>query len=105
MDPSNLKKNTKNNKNTNIRFIFSVVLCILTAFVCGNVFGISTKYLGDTKGLSFFTICGIEFISFLKYSKYFRTRVFKNNYYLFYINSLKRGFLIGLFIEAFKVGS
>jgi len=129
MYKSNLKKKINGNKTANRKFIFSFVLCIMTAFVFGNLFGISTKSLENPKVISFFTICGIEFISFLKYSKYFKimaipwlrfaqhkssiswhakqclTRILENNYSLFYLNSLKRGFLIGLFIEAFKVGS
>ena len=86
-----IKKNLKN--------LSWFVFLIFLAFIFGNLFGISTKNINSTY-LSIFIII-IEFISYLKYSKNFvRENFITNN-----LNVLKRGFLLGIFIEAFKVGS
>jgi hypothetical protein len=86
-----IKKNLKN--------LSWLVFLIFLAFIFGNLFGISTKNINSTYLYIFLII--IECISFIKYSKNDLTKHFILNN----LNVLKRGFLIGIFLEAFKVGS
>jgi len=83
----------------NLKNLSWFIFLIFLAFIFGNLFGISTKNL-NLACLFLFLIL-IEFISYLKYSKNF----VKENFMTNTLNVVKRGFLIGIFIEAFKVGS
>ena len=99
-----LKKTIK----TNLFQISLLILSILIAFIYGNIFGISSKRIPDPL---VFTICFIlvlELISFFKFSKNIQIMenyISKQNLLSTDLNAAKRGFLIGIFIEAFKVGS
>jgi hypothetical protein len=90
---------SKDASKTNFKNLSWFVFLIFLAFIFGNLFGISTKNLNSISSFIFLII--IEFISYLKYSK----NIVKENFITNNLNVLKRGFLIGIFIEAFKVGS
>ena len=85
--------------NKNLKNLSWLVFLIFIAFIFGNLFGISTKNINSSYLYIFLII--IEFISFLKYSK----NIVRENFITNNLNVFKRGFLIGIFIEAFKVGS
>jgi hypothetical protein len=104
----NLNEKITSRKKNNIKRLSSLLLCIGCAFTFGNVFGIYTKSFTNPYVFVFCVLCFIESISFFKYSKY--SQSIQNNFFLStllstYLNAAKRGFLIGLFVEAFKVGS
>ena len=83
----------------NLENLSWLVFLLFLAFIFGNLFGISTKNINSSYLYIFLII--IEFISFLKYSKI----IVRENFITNNLNVFKRGFLIGIFIEAFKVGS
>lgn len=93
----------KDRSKKNLRNIFLFVFLLFLSFGCGNVFGLYTKTLENFYLNSFCILLLIEIISYLKYSKNFETN--QQKIILQSINILKRGFLIGIFVEAFKVGS
>jgi len=68
---------------------------LLASFFLGNIFGIFTKSL-NLPLFSFILLIFFELIN-----KWY----FEKNKYFTFINFLKQGFLLGIFIEAFKVGS
>jgi len=96
-------------------------LILLVAFLYGNIFTIQFSNLGWGFISIFFIIGLIEFLNQLLYLKNIEinlwpiTKVIK--IYLFdenkekqqqikiILNTIKRGFILGFFIEAFKVGS
>ena len=73
------------------------VFFILSAFFIGNIFGLLTKNLNSHIN-GFLIIILLELINNIHLNK-------KLSPISIYFNFLKRGFLIGIFIEAFKVGS
>lgn len=92
----------------NLNKISFLIFLLFFAFICGNVFGIYSKTADNISLFLFITIINIEFISFLKYKKKCQSleqELINSNFFTKFINVLKRGFLIGLFVEAFKVGS
>lgn len=90
--------NIKNVKN-NINFI---VFCLLVSFLVGNIFGLNSKiFLFDYPGIIFFIFPFlVELINILLLNL---IKINKNLCLIFF--SFRRGFLLGIFIEAFKVGS
>jgi hypothetical protein len=83
------------------KFSFMLFI-ILLSFLVGNIFGlISPNLLVQPTPIIFFLFSFIiEFINII-------TNFLKNknsNYYIIFI-SIRRGFLLGIFIEAFKLGS
>jgi hypothetical protein len=101
-------KNLKNYKKTNIKRLSTLILCIGTSFTFGNIFGISTKSFTNPYIFVFCSMCCIEYISFVKYSK--KCQIVEKNFIgttflSTCLNAAKRGFLTGLLVEAFKVGS
>jgi hypothetical protein len=114
--------------NQNFKHTTSSLVFILAGFVLGNLIGIvkNTLLLNNI-----FILVVIGLIEYITFRKYFT--VFNNSDFLFlrfwnkvigsnqrilpkiqnknfktvqnFSNSLKRGFLIGIFVEAFKVGS
>lgn len=85
-------------KNINL-----IIFYILLSFLFGNIFGLNSKIIFfDSPGLLFFVLPLlleiINFILFLKKKNF-------NQKFPFIIISIRRGFLLGIFIEAFKVGS
>ena len=92
----------KNIKKPPGKSLSGLVIAILVAFACGNMFGMYTKTITHPELIICSSIFVVELISFFKYSLLFR----KNEIlFLFLLNAIKRGFLIGLFVEAFKLGS
>jgi hypothetical protein len=95
--------NKKINKNIKKLSFFSFLL--LLSFVCGNLFGMYLKEIENFYLSIFINLLLMECISFLKYSKKIKFSLTEENFFVKSLNVLKRGFLIGIFIEAFKVGS
>ena len=115
----NMTKNLLKNVNP---FDFFILLC---AFLYGNIFAIQWSTLDWGFLLIFGVVFFIEIIdNFLyfffnpNYKKYSRTLPFpkffefgaKWDFWVkispyFLLNTVKRGFLLGFFLEAFKVGS
>lgn len=85
------------NKNLNILVFF-----LLLSFVLGNIFGLNSQYLMKFhSSLNFFIFpFFFEILNF--YNFFFKKKC--NHFSLIYI-SIRRGFFLGVFIEAFKVGS
>ena len=73
---------------------------ILFSFLLGNLFGINSKLI-IWNGISLFLITLIlELINIINSKK--KTKLDR---LLVILTSIKRGFLLGIFLEAFKVGS
>lgn len=98
-------------------FDFFLLLCF---FVYGNIFTIQCSSLNWGFFLIFGIVIFLEIIDNLFYISFnftkqklnhFSTRFskrnlsFSKNSPFFLLNTIKRGFLLGLFLEAFKVGS
>lgn len=83
------------------KLIFFIVL-ILGAYSFGNFFGLYSKNVSNLSFYFALTTISVELINWLKYSQKNSGNVQK---ILRIINNFKRGFLIGVFVEAFKVGS
>nr|ATZ81860.1 hypothetical protein chloroplast RF20 [Picochlorum sp. 'soloecismus'] len=83
-------------KITKKLFIFFISFCI------GNIFGLMIKTSTNQFQYMIGIICCFEIISLFN-SKKDKLPVFFN--VLNIMNSIKRGFLLGIFVEAFKVGS
>jgi hypothetical protein len=84
------------------RRLSELIIAILVAFACGNIFGMYTKTVMYPEIIIITTLVSIELVSFFKYS---RTLSIGKTPVLSILNAIKRGFLIGLFVEAFKLGS
>ena len=92
----------------NFKKISLWIFLLFFAFSCGNIFGMYTKNINNFYLDILINLIVIEIISFLKYSKKFQVYekyISKDNFLTKSFNVLKRGFLIGIFVEAFKVGS
>ena len=96
----------------NFSQISSLLFSILIAFICGNIFGITSKIINPFIFI-LGTIIFLEIINFLKFSNKLKTKVIHKKTHFMksdkrintLLNAAKRGFLIGIFVEAFKVGS
>ena len=78
---------------------------LLAGFLYGNLFGITFSQFNWGIFLIFLIVLTVEF---LNKGLYFSSTVLKNknkNSLEILLNTSKRGFLLGFFIEAFKVGS
>ena len=91
--------------NENIKKLSFFTFLLLIAFICGNIFGIYLKQIENFYLNLLIIVLLIEVISFLKYSKKSKVYLIENSLSIKSLNVLKRGFLIGIFVEAFKVGS
>lgn len=92
----------------NFKKISLWIFLLFFAFSCGNIFGIYTKNIDNFYLYIVTNLIVVESISFIKFSRKFQLheKYFSNNNILTKsFNVLKRGFLIGIFVEAFKVGS
>ncbi len=101
-------KKIKSYKNNNIKQFSLLIFCIGSSFTFGNIFGIYTRSFSNSYILVLCTICLIELISFIKYSNECQSvekNILNTTLFSACFNTAKRGFLIGLFVEAFKVGS
>ena len=87
------------NKEEKFKNISLLVLCIFSSFFCGNYFGIYSKILENSFLFITLNIFVVEIINFVIYSKLDKILV------KVLLIALKRGFLIGIFVEAYKVGS
>ena len=87
----------KKNINVLIFFIFS-------SFLLGNIFGLNSKFLlfQSPEIFLFFVPLLIEILNLLTYN--FQQK-FSNKIFLLVMTSIRRGFFLGIFIEAFKLGS
>lgn len=105
--------NMNNNLLKNINsFDFFLLLC---AFVYGNIFSIQCSKLNWDFFLIFGIIFLIENLERVFYLVFNRTKKVRNRtipYFSFFgispfflVTTMKRGFLLGIFLEAFKVGS
>lgn len=90
------------NRNWLKKFHFLDFLALLSAFIYGNLFAIHNSEMNWGFALIF---CIVVFLEFINQTLYF----FREKHTLVYpyvlVNTLKRGFLLGFFVEAFKVGS
>lgn len=77
---------------TNILFLFFIFFSI------GNFFGLMIKTTSYQIQYLFIILLISELISYLNLK-------FQTSTFFYYLNICKRGFLIGIFVEAFKVGS
>jgi hypothetical protein len=85
-------------KNINV-----LIFLVLSSFLFGNIFGLNSKILlRSPEILFFFFPLLIEILNFITYK--LKQKFSKNNFYITFI-SIRRGFLLGIFIEAFKLGS
>lgn len=86
-------------KNINI-----LLFIILLSFLLGNIFGLNSEnLLLNFPGVVFFLFpVLLETLNF--FSFFLKQKDQKKKLYLILI-SFRRGFLLGIFIEAFKVGS
>jgi uncharacterized membrane protein YfcA len=84
---------------------FFVLLC---SFYGGTLFGILTKMFFKNKILIFSIPWLLEFINFYYFEKTIKVEKNKEkaqNLSTILLNALKRGFLLGIFVDAFRVGS
>jgi hypothetical protein len=77
---------------SNILFLFFIF------FGIGNLFGLIIKTSSYQIQYLFIILLISELISYLNLK-------LQNSKFFYYLNICKRGFLIGIFVEAFKVGS
>jgi hypothetical protein len=77
-------------------------LVLLVAFLYGNIFSIQNSEFNWSFFLIFFIAFLLEFLNKLVYLLQKKKKFF---YFSILINTMKRGFLLGFFLEAFKVGS
>lgn len=87
------------NKKINILIFF-----ILLSFLFGNIFGLNSKNLFvDFAGTLFFLLpLTFELVNWLSF---FLKKTNTNKYLYTSLISIRRGFFLGICIEAFKVGS
>lgn len=87
------------NKKINILIFF-----ILLSFLFGNIFGLNSKNLFvDSAGTLFFLLpLTFELVNWLSF---FFKKTNTNKYLYISLISIRRGFFLGICIEAFKVGS
>jgi hypothetical protein len=85
-------------KNINI-----LIFIILLSFLFGNIFGLNSQnLLIKSPGILFFIFPFI--IEILNFITFFLKKK-SNSYFYLTIISIRRGFFLGIFIEAFKLGS
>ncbi len=86
-------------KNINILIFF-----LLSSFLFGNIFGLNSKtlLLKSPETLFFIFPFLIEILNLLTYV--IKQKFYNKNFYII-LMSIRRGFLLGIFIEAFKLGS
>jgi hypothetical protein len=78
----------------------------LYAFLCGNLFTIQCSKLDWGLFLIFGVVFSLEIIQKFAYSVFYQKESNQNFIpCFFFVTLVKRGFLLGFFIEAFKVGS
>lgn len=95
----------QNLKKWNLKQLPFYLFYILVGFFFGNIFGIISKE-NSLKIIISLIILFFELINYLKFeSQYFQKNIVENITILLILNAVKRGFLIGIFVEAFKVGS
>ena len=105
----NMTKNVLKNINS---FDFFVLLC---AFVYGNIFSIQCSKVNWDFFVIFSIVFLIEILERVLYLVFNRTKKTTSRtipYFSFFgispfflVTTMKRGFLLGIFVEAFKVGS
>lgn len=81
-----------------------IFFVLVGGFIGGNMFGFVTQMLQSYSLVSLGSLILLEFVSFVRYQKW-RTIAPQNLFYHHILNTAKRGFLLGIFVEAFKVGS
>ena len=88
-------------KNTNVLVFF-----VLFSFLFGNIFGLNSQIiLINSSGFLFFIFpLIIEILNFLIFYLKKQNCFIKTHLCLIFI-SIRRGFFLGIFLEAFKLGS
>ena len=94
------------------------LLILLTSFLFGNLFGINFSGINWNFSLIFFIVLFFECLNFLISRNFVSVlsvlppkRVLGNKHFFGFetmktvLESFRRGFLLGIFVEAFKVGS
>ena len=86
-------------KNTNVLVFF-----VLFSFLFGNIFGLNSQILLiNSSGFLFFIFpLIIEILNFLIFCL---KKQNSNTYLCLIFISIRRGFFLGIFLEAFKLGS
>ncbi len=102
----NFKAFFKEIKEEKIKFQGINFFFILFSFLLGNLVGINSKLI-FWNGISLFLIPIIlELINSINSKNLVNTKkIVKIDGLVIVLNSIKRGFLLGIFLEAFKVGS
>ena len=102
----NFKAFFKEIKEEKIKFQGINFFFILFSFLLGNLVGINSKLI-FWNGISLFLIPIIlELINSINSKNLVNTKkIVKIDGLVIVLNSIKHGFLIGIFLEAFKVGS
>lgn len=106
-----MKKFLKKKLNIKKEFQAFSFLLLLIGFVCGNLFGINFYFIKWNFFSIFFVPFLLEVVNFVQ--KELKKNIAKNKQLkncnlklkLLFFDYLKRGFLLGIFVEAFKVGS
>ena len=106
----NLKLFIKETKKEKAQFQGINFFFLLFSFLMGNLFGINLKYIFLNNFCLFIVPIILEFINMstsniLVTKTINKKKLLKINRLLSILNSIKRGFLLGIFLEAFKVGS
>jgi uncharacterized membrane protein YoaK (UPF0700 family) len=78
--------------------ISKTLLLFFIFFSVGNFFGLFIKSSYNQLQYIILLLLISELISYLQLNN-------KDSFIFYYINICKRGFLVGIFVEAFKVGS
>uniref|UniRef100_UPI0030015F35 conserved protein Ycf20 n=1 Tax=Prototheca paracutis TaxID=2034905 RepID=UPI0030015F35 len=105
----NLKKLLFNFQYEKINF-FSLFL-LVCSFTLGNLIGIISKKINYNIFTIFFFNIIIEFINYCCYSSnnieplFNRIPILGKKKFKTFLNIFKRGLLLGIFVEAFKLGS
>ena len=100
-------------------FLISDLLFLFLSFIYGNLLTLNSQWLNWNSASIFTIIFCFEFINFFQYYNaktkriFFSNRLFrplsffskKKPSFFFTLMLLRRGALLGIFIEAFKVGS
>ena len=106
----NLKLFIKETKKEQAQFQGINFFFLLFSFLMGNLFGINLKYIFLNNFSLFIVPIILELINMstsniLLTKTINKKKLLKINRLLSILNSIKRGFLLGIFLEAFKVGS
>lgn len=102
----NFKAFFKETKEEKIKFQGINFFFILFSFLLGNLFGINSKLIFWNGIFLFLIPIILELINSINSKNLVnKKKIVKIDTLVIILNSIKRGFLLGIFLEAFKVGS